>query len=336
MWSQQPDGEGHHLSIVSPQPGLGGDSVVGVSDDGTQVYFLSNFSLLHSDEGTISEVGAFVDFADVAPNLLESRFGLDTFFLAPARVSPDGRHLLFMVSTASGFVGHGGLIDYDPGTCSPDGIPKPCRELYVYSAEDETLRCASCNPSGEAATATAMVGVKEGIAVLAPHASRAISDDGRYVFFSTAERLVAEDVNGVEDAYEYDTLSEEPHLLSSGEDPRPSYFMDASPDGRDVFFLTSEQLSAWDSDDSVDLYDARRGGGIAEPVPPPPACQGDACQPPPVILNDLSPGSQTFAGAGNQSARRCRARTGRVAKQAGKKQRRGTKRCRRVKRGAVR
>ena len=61
--------------------------------------------------------------------------------------------------------------------------------------------------------------------------------------------------------------------------PRSS---DASANGDDAFFLTRQQLVGIDTDDSVDLYDARVGGGLASqnPPPPPPPCQGDDCQPP--------------------------------------------------------
>ena len=44
-------------------------------------------------------------------------------------------------------------------------------------------------------------------------------------------------------------------------------FVDASASGNDAFFLTREQLVGIDTDDQIDLYDARVGGGLAEPEP---------------------------------------------------------------------
>ena len=38
---------------------------------------------------------------------------------------------------------------------------------------------------------------------------------------------------------------------------------------------------------------------MPEPVPAPASCQGDACQPLPAQLNDPTPSSSSFAGAGN-------------------------------------
>ena len=65
-------------------------------------------------------------------------------------------------------------------------------------------------------------------------------------------------------------------LISSGRSAGGASFVDASADGSDAFFLTDGSLVAADPG-SVDLYDARVGGGF--PIPPPPiACEGDACQ----------------------------------------------------------
>jgi hypothetical protein len=87
-------------------------------------------------------------------------------------------------------------------------------------------------------------------------------------------------------------------LISSGVAKEESVFLDASETGDDVFFLTSAQLAAADSDGVPDVYDARVDGGF--PVPqPPPACEGDACQSPVAAPNDPTPGSLTYQGPGN-------------------------------------
>ena len=46
-------------------------------------------------------------------------------------------------------------------------------------------------------------------------------------------------------------------LISSGTSGRESAFLDATPEGSDVFFLTAARLSPIDNDDSFDVYDAR-------------------------------------------------------------------------------
>jgi hypothetical protein len=125
--------------------------------------------------------------------------------------------------------------------------------------------------------ATAAVWEHAGAATTSWHANKAVTDDGAYVFFTTADALVQEDVNGKFDAYAYDTVAHAPRLISSGTGTSDSYFLDADADGSDVFFATRDRLVGWDVDDAYDLYDARVGGGFPEPVPPF-VCAGDTCQ----------------------------------------------------------
>jgi hypothetical protein len=120
---------------------------------------------------------------------------------------------------------------------------------------------------------------------------------------------VAADANGQVDAYEYDVQSGIARLLSSGRDTAGSYFLDASANGDDAYFVTREQLVGWDVDRAYDLYDARVGGGFPDPPLSPPACTGDACRgqahaAPPVV----SLGSATLVGSGRPAAARRRAK----------------------------
>jgi hypothetical protein len=209
------------------------------------------------------------------------------------RVTPDGKHLLF--SSRSG----AGLTGYDHGSCEGEA----CSELYLYSADGKKVKCVSCNPTGARAVAEASftMSTRQGGVGDVPHVNHPMSEDGRYVFFTTAERLVPEDHNGVEDVYEYDSQTEEVHLISSGMDSQPSYFMETSADGHDVFFTTFGRLVGWDVDNANDLYDARIGGGF--PVPGRPVeCEGDACAAPFSAPTDPTPASATFSGPGNRES----------------------------------
>jgi hypothetical protein len=159
------------------------------------------------------------------------------------------------------------------------------------------------------------------------HETNALSDDGRYVFFSTAEPLLPEDANGKSDAYMFDAESGLARLLSSGHSTSDSYFMDASRDGRDAFFLTRERLVGWDVDTAYDLYDARVGGGFPEPLRPPPPCSGDACQGPPGLSPAAgSAGTALFRGNGNVQ-QRARKRTRACRRGFVKKRVRGKRKC---------
>jgi hypothetical protein len=184
-----------------------------------------------------------------------------------------------------GYEGHnngGNLCNVSPvGEPSPIGAHQPCRELYLYRADTGRIICVSCNPETDVATGEALTDVKFANNYNPPmqHLSHAISDDGRYVFFTSGEALVPEDTNGNYDAYEYDTQTESLHLISNGTDGQGAVFLDASPDGRNAFIATTQQLVGWDTDNNADIYDARVNGGFPEPVPVPTSCQGEACLP---------------------------------------------------------
>ena len=151
--------------------------------------------------------------------------------------------------------------------------------------------------SGEAAFYGLNVAI--GVRVIRPRSflSRNVLDNGR-LFFETEDDLVAPDGNGRTDVYEWDGNG--PRLISAGTGGSESHFAHASSSGDDVFFLTYDQLVGWDIDDSLDLYDARVGGGLPEPPAAEVSCEGDACQPAPVRVKDVTPASANFAGPGTK------------------------------------
>jgi hypothetical protein len=274
------------LTLISTSStGNEGDvgGVIGASADGRYVYFVCNGQLVAGEppadvaglyvwhDGTLAFIGSLRDGAEVQVNGPRTEFTFGDF-TSTSRVSPDGRYFLFMTHDDAGFRGRGGFAGYDHAGH---------RELYLYSTDTGRLVCVSCNPTGRAATANALTDVREGAANSGKTAklSHALSDDGQHVFFSTAEALVPQDTNGVADAYVYDTQDASVRLLSSGTDPSPSYFIDASDDGNNAFFVTRQRLVRWDTDNSYDLYDARVGGGFPEPVAAAPECAGEGCLP---------------------------------------------------------
>jgi hypothetical protein len=231
------------------------------------------------------------------------------------RVSPDGLHAAFMSRTA--------LTGYD-NTDAANG--EADEEVFVYDATANggagELLCASCNPS-EARPAgrnTSTANNPYWIAGQIPayetplYAPRVLSADGTNLYFESAEALVPRDTNGRIDVYEWErpetgdcdevdaTYSEAAggcvDLISSGQSKKDSGFVDASPDGHDVFFATLSSLVPQDPG-LIDIYDARVGGGFPPPAAPPPACEGEACQSAPEAPNDPTPASEAFQGAGN-------------------------------------
>jgi hypothetical protein len=301
---------GNPLTLVSASSVNDGtvETVVGASDDGHYVYFVCSGQLVPGEptadgnglyvwhDGTLAYIGQLVDAGEAQLN--GPRTGW-TFVsgTTTSRVTPDGRHLLFMTQSDAGFRGREGFTGYDHAGH---------QELYLYSADTNRLVCASCNPSGRPATTDALTNVRasDTVSAFTSDVAHALSDDGQHVFFTTAEALSPDDTNGRADAYEYDTATRSVHLLSSGTDPSPSYLIDASNDGSNAFIATRQQLLRWDVDNSYDLYDARIGGGFPEPTIPPPPCAADAC------LNQssatpaaITPGSRDFQGARDSKPR---------------------------------
>ena len=148
---------------------------------------------------------------------------------------------------------------------------------------------------------------------------RAVLDNGR-AFFNSIAPLVSGDSNGTWDVYQFEPQglggcdSEARSgvvevveggcvgLISSGTDGLPSVFMDSSASGDDVFFATFARLSILDTDDIVDVYDARVDG-VEAVVEQHPECAGEACQPSGATPGTVTPNSATFNGHGNLNER---------------------------------
>ncbi|MFL5909758.1 MAG: hypothetical protein ACJ768_04210 [Gaiellaceae bacterium] len=293
--ASQPGAAPNNLTLIAAGGAAG---MVGASADGRYAYFvltgLDGPRLFLWHEGSLTEIGAASGTDDVFNSGVSWQLGP-----RQARVTSEGRHLLF-----SAYEG-GGLTGYDHGDCR-FGTGGRCRELYLFSADSDQLVCVSCNPSRAAATAMASSAVVTNLggSRTTAHDNRALTDDGSRVFFSTAEALLSEDVNGRDDAYEYDVESGALALLSSGTSPSDSWFLDASSDGDDAFILTRERLVGWDVDGAYDVYDTRVGGGFPEPAPAPPTCEGEACRalPQPGLGAYAAGGSSVFEGAGDVTA----------------------------------
>ena len=129
-------------------------------------------------------------------------------------------------------------------------------------------------------------------------ATRALSDDGSTVVFTSARALSPRAVNGWPDVYEYH--EGQVGLISTGHSLTPDLHAAIVPSGRDIFFMTSENVVPQDSDGLPSLYDARIDGGFPAPPVPEGGCTGDSCQGPPSVPELLGAGaSATFSGLGN-------------------------------------
>lgn len=295
-------------------PGVQG--VLGMSDDGSTVYFVASAALAGgaSAGGTnlyVVRGGAIEFIAALAPE--DSGDWTTSFETRTGRVTPDGAHLAFL-STAS-------LTGYD----NTDAITgEPDRELFVYDAGEGRLTCVSCNPDGTRPIGSASMPVGTGTS----YQPRVLSDDGSRVLFSSADALVATDGNGRQDVYEY--VDGRPQLISTGTSSDVSALVDMSPDGRDVFFTTRSRLVAADRDNGSDIYDARLGGGFPAQAGGPLPCSGEACRGP--LSSPAAPAPvATDSGAGEGVAGRGpkKPRTGCRRRSARGERTTRSKRCRR-------
>jgi hypothetical protein len=247
-----------------------------------------------------------------------------------ARVSPSGRYLAFM--SAGSPTGYDN-VDRNGGNHD--------EEVYLYDSSSASLRCVSCNPTGARPVGVLdTVESGEGLGLLvdrrkvwfghwlggnipgwtaqslvsALFQSRYLTDSGR-LFFNSPDHLVPQASNGKENVYEYQPggigSCESPtggcvSLMSSGSSGKESAFLEATPSGSDVFFLTAGQLLPQDTDTAFDVYEARvcsqASPCLSPPSPAPPGCStANACRPAaPGVQAPIGPsGTATFSGTGN-------------------------------------
>ena len=116
-----------------------------------------------------------------------------------AEVTPDGRHLVFQSLRK--------LTGYD----NEYSLEHPVVEVFAYSADDEGLACASCNPTGAPPSVNELELRKTKLPVSAEsnvYVRRWMSDEGSRIFFDSLQPLSPGDTNGVLDVYEWESEGE--------------------------------------------------------------------------------------------------------------------------------
>jgi hypothetical protein len=305
--------------------GKGGfQGLVGQSDDLTHVYFVDTAILSGAEENSEG------DKAQAGKNNLyawsEGAIGFVATLAAgdngggsldlphdwaalpskrTAEASPSGRYLAF-VSDAP-------LSGYDNvGPCETNHagglIPAPCTEAFLFDSGSGTLFCASCNPSGAPPLGYSVLRLIQGPATGTLPQPRYLTDSGR-LYFDSQDTLSQLDTNeGVEDVYEFEPTGAREckreagclSLISAGSESVDSNLLAVDATGANVFFTSRDRLVAADSDDLLDLYDAREFGGFAfESQLPPSPCQGEGCQPLPPAPAEAPPASSALQDPGN-------------------------------------
>jgi DNA-binding beta-propeller fold protein YncE len=337
------------------------EGAAGFSEDAQRVYFTSSEALdeeavegqrniyLHEAGGAEPKLvaGGVESSGGVSFCPLDSRSPVLLLARRCPRTTPDGSQFAFLSRAP--------LTGYDNSDAQSG---EATAQVFLYDAEakggEGELVCASCNPSGGRPVSREVggsAGLRTPTAARLPgwqdafHAPRALSADGRRLFFESYDALLPADSNGAADVYQWERAGKGGcdasdanyfpdnggciDLISSGVDRSDSHFLDASANGDDVFFKTSESL--WGPDPGlIDIYDARALGGFPEPDDPQPACEGEACQSPPAPPVQPAPASGVFAGPGNLAAPRP------TCRRAARKARRLALRAKRARRAAKR
>jgi len=217
----------------------GGDSTgAKLSADGRYVVFSSladnlvdNDNNLESDVFRKDLLNGEIERVSVTRNGVEAAGGSDR-----AAISADGRHVAF-VSDASNLV---------PGDINTR------QDIFVKDMKSGVIRRASTNSAGQADS------VYSGISSRYP----SLSDDGRYVVFSSGSSdLVNDDTNGFEDVFLKDLRTGKTIRLSTDSDgaegngnSTPSR-VSISSDGRFVVFSSrGDNLVVGDSNGATDIF----------------------------------------------------------------------------------
>jgi hypothetical protein len=340
-----PAGEAENLTLLSKdnEPADGTEAAVlgmlGLSDNGNTVYFAASKQIVagaptaagaklyrwhwNGGVGTTEYIGLINMTSGPPPGGdaqnwagIDASGGEATGQPVLRLVTPDGRDLL--VETTKALV---------PGVDTDS-----TRDLYRWD-EEEVWTCLSCQQPGQPSAGEATFDARKDWAPLSNPLARlnsaasetaqriAMSDDGQRAFFASPDALVPEDTNGLFDIYEWVALgggecSAESssyrswdagciYLISSGTGSGPSTLISASHLGHDVFFLTIQSLVGGDGNGRTNIYDARVGGGFAEPAPAAAPCEGEACRGAGTSAPAAaSAASAAFQGSGNPTPER--------------------------------
>jgi hypothetical protein len=277
--------------------------VVRVSEDGSHVYFVAQGVLTSTPDTSLApgqqvavagQENLYVYERDSAfPNghvaFIGSLAGGDSAdwraldFERPVDVTPDGRFLLF-VSQAD-------LTPVDTSSTP---------QVFRYDAQTGTVVRVSVgqrgfNENGNTRSFAASFPIQQYALFSSPlDSTRAMSDDGQYVFFQSADGLTPLALNGqqiseelgepvyAKNVYEYHngevalvSDGEDRSVVSTGQLPAVA-LVGTDSSGQDVFFTSADRLVPEDGSIQQVVYDARAGGGFSAVSPV--ECSGDGCQ----------------------------------------------------------
>jgi hypothetical protein len=177
-------------------------------------------------------------------------------------LSRNGRYLFFTDDSKAPAEEFGG----DPTSlaCAKQAKPStplPCDQVYLYDADatSDQLDCLTCVEGISLGNSGDILASNSGYVRFNNHPNQYVSNDGR-AFFATVNSYDPADTNGLPDVYEFH--QGEYRLVSTGDAGQSARFIDASDDGKTIFFTTADPIVPQDTDKAVDLYVTREGAGF--------------------------------------------------------------------------
>ena len=206
---------------------------MGASSDGTRVILRSEEQLAASDTDAgfdlYERAGGVTTHLSIGPSGGNSPGVLPNI----GAVSADGKRVFFELPE--------NLVPEDTDECDSDEpVANPCNDVYESFGGTTTL--ISTGPNGNGAFGSQFAGT---------------SEDGTRVYFTTAEPLVAGDTDTQLDVYQRSGTTTT--LISTGptggNGSFKARFQGTAADGSRVFFSTSEQVTADDTDNGPDVFE---------------------------------------------------------------------------------
>jgi len=287
--------------------GSGGFPIVlQATEDGQTIAFTSDKSLRPGDPVPAAQAANLYVWRNGSLNLVyttDAEAKLGTYGTTVSNtlhvLSRNGRYLYFTDNSPS--------LAEEFGTAptslacakqaEPDA-PLPCDQAYLYDADAPggELDCLSCVDGTSPGSSGDILAANNGYVRFNNHPNQYVSNDGR-AFFATLNSYDAADANGLPDVYEFH--EGDYRLVSTGASGQSARFIDASDDGKTIYFTTADPIVPQDTDKAVDLYVTREGAGF--PYDPsaitPPCLALETCHGPvPGVTPGPGASSSTFVG----------------------------------------
>jgi hypothetical protein len=269
----------------------------GSSEDGSRAFFTTDEQLVSGDEDTATDI--YARDLPAGPTFLISGGKAGTATASFAAASGDGTHVFF--TTAEPLVGEdedeandvyewsGGNLslvssaacvsecgsNFDAVSADSETVVFSTAEQLVGEDTDKSVDIYEQGVGGGAPVLVSREAVGCGGCGNGPADARfnRASADASHVVFSSSEVLSPEDGDGEDDIYGRDVPGEETSLITTSPSFCPlkkgncgATYVDASVDGRHVFFTSIERFTLDDGDNEVDVYERDLGESPGEEV----------------------------------------------------------------------